>query len=308
VSARLTDEEIAALKEHARATPGGFVIRTAKVRDVLLSRASEVEAARASRSAHDARESPLPFPDDAGPRCDACKGRGWIPGDCHPREVCGTCNGTGYPKSWAAEEIDRLDAEVYRLRALAASSPPAPAPRENRETRGAVAVCLRCSRAFTDHPHAKDDRCVGFVDDPAASCLACGKRYDEHPTGGGKCPSDLYPWDFQAPAAYYCENRRCTWRSYSKPCERRCPACGATVWKDHSAGHKPRPALAPAPAPAGETTGARAAKVIEAARRVVCDLYYADGPGGLALNELRARLSDLAAPRAPHDSGGGTKP
>jgi hypothetical protein len=64
------------------------------------------------------RDGTLPFPDDAGPRCDACKGRGWVPGDCHPREVCGTCNGTGYPKSWAAEEIDRLDREVARLRAL----------------------------------------------------------------------------------------------------------------------------------------------------------------------------------------------
>jgi hypothetical protein len=61
-----------------------------------------------------------PAPDDAGPACPACKGRGWNPGDCHPREVCGTCNGTGYPESWAAKEIARLDAEVYRLRAPAA--------------------------------------------------------------------------------------------------------------------------------------------------------------------------------------------
>jgi hypothetical protein len=69
----------------------------------------------------------LPFPDDAGPRCDACKGRGWIPGECHPREVCGTCNGTGYPKSWAAGEIARLDTEVARLTAaLAEHAPLAP--------------------------------------------------------------------------------------------------------------------------------------------------------------------------------------
>jgi hypothetical protein len=58
----------------------------------------------------------LPFPDDAGPKCDACKGRGWIPGDCHPLEVCGTCNGTGYPKSWAAEEIARLDRALSEAR------------------------------------------------------------------------------------------------------------------------------------------------------------------------------------------------
>lgn len=29
-------------------------------------------------------------------RCVPCKGRGWVPGDCHPREVCGACDGTGF--------------------------------------------------------------------------------------------------------------------------------------------------------------------------------------------------------------------
>ena len=28
-------------------------------------------------------------------RCPECKGRGWHVGDCHPREVCGACDGTG---------------------------------------------------------------------------------------------------------------------------------------------------------------------------------------------------------------------
>jgi hypothetical protein len=28
-------------------------------------------------------------------RCPECKGRGWHPGDCHPREECGVCGGTG---------------------------------------------------------------------------------------------------------------------------------------------------------------------------------------------------------------------
>jgi hypothetical protein len=28
--------------------------------------------------------------------CLSCKGRGWHHGDCHPREVCGACDGTGY--------------------------------------------------------------------------------------------------------------------------------------------------------------------------------------------------------------------
>ncbi len=29
------------------------------------------------------------------PRCEECKGRGWHIGDCHPREECGACKGTG---------------------------------------------------------------------------------------------------------------------------------------------------------------------------------------------------------------------
>lgn len=31
----------------------------------------------------------------SNPKCSACNGRGWIPGDCHPCEVCGICNGFG---------------------------------------------------------------------------------------------------------------------------------------------------------------------------------------------------------------------
>ena len=27
--------------------------------------------------------------------CPECKGRGWHVGDCHPRESCGVCSGTG---------------------------------------------------------------------------------------------------------------------------------------------------------------------------------------------------------------------
>lgn len=35
---------------------------------------------------------------DPSKRCPECKGRGWHPGDCHPREECAKCEGTG----WAA--------------------------------------------------------------------------------------------------------------------------------------------------------------------------------------------------------------
>jgi hypothetical protein len=74
----------------------------------------------------------LPFPDDAGPCCDACKGRGWVANDDVPRAVCGTCNGTGYPKSWAAGEIARLDAEVARLTAALTRSEEARGESERR--------------------------------------------------------------------------------------------------------------------------------------------------------------------------------
>ncbi len=33
--------------------------------------------------------------------CTECGGRGWHPGDCHPHEVCGICDGFGWP------DIDR---------------------------------------------------------------------------------------------------------------------------------------------------------------------------------------------------------
>jgi hypothetical protein len=35
-----------------------------------------------------------PHPDPAT-ACPECKGRGWHVGDCHPRETCGVCDGTG---------------------------------------------------------------------------------------------------------------------------------------------------------------------------------------------------------------------
>jgi hypothetical protein len=47
---RLTDEELNTLEEHARVTPGVFVIGTAKVRDVLLSLVAEVRSARGAPS------------------------------------------------------------------------------------------------------------------------------------------------------------------------------------------------------------------------------------------------------------------
>jgi hypothetical protein len=38
-------------------------------------------------------ETPAP---EAGRPCVECKGRGWHPGDCHPRETCGVCDGSGF--------------------------------------------------------------------------------------------------------------------------------------------------------------------------------------------------------------------
>lgn len=32
------------------------------------------------------------------PKCDDCKGRGWIVGECHPEETCGGCGGMGRVK------------------------------------------------------------------------------------------------------------------------------------------------------------------------------------------------------------------
>jgi hypothetical protein len=71
----------------------------------------------------------LPHPDDAGPPCESCRGRGWVPHDDVPRAPCGACEGTGYPKSWAADEIRRLDAENARLRNEALP------PRDPKDTR-----------------------------------------------------------------------------------------------------------------------------------------------------------------------------
>jgi hypothetical protein len=28
-------------------------------------------------------------------KCAYCKGRGWAAGECHPRELCDSCEGTG---------------------------------------------------------------------------------------------------------------------------------------------------------------------------------------------------------------------
>lgn len=36
-------------------------------------------------------------------RCPECKGRGWHMGDCHPRETCGVCDGTGRVAAKLAE-------------------------------------------------------------------------------------------------------------------------------------------------------------------------------------------------------------
>lgn len=57
--------------------------------------------------------------EDAGPPCASCAGRGWNSGECHPRETCGVCLGSGR-KHWptilarcAALEAER-DAAVAR--------------------------------------------------------------------------------------------------------------------------------------------------------------------------------------------------
>jgi hypothetical protein len=45
-------------------------------------------------------------------RCPECKGRGWHPGDCHPREECGRCDGTGRcPPAPPAETTTTTDKE-----------------------------------------------------------------------------------------------------------------------------------------------------------------------------------------------------
>jgi hypothetical protein len=69
----------------------------------------------------------------------------------------------------------------------------------------------------------------GSQPDPAAPCLACGARRDAHPRSG--TPYACEKMGFQEPPSYRCENRWCDWQAYLKPCERRCPRCGATVWK-----------------------------------------------------------------------------
>jgi hypothetical protein len=108
--------------------------------------------------------------------------------------------------------------------------------------------CLACHHSYAEQNgpwpcSVPGCTCKGFVDDPAAPCLFCGARYDAHPRA--EC---IY--GFQVPAVYYCDNERCTWRGYAKPCERRCPACGAQVWKDGTAGRtKPRPPVARRRAP-----------------------------------------------------------
>jgi hypothetical protein len=61
------------------------------------------------------------------------------------------------------------------------------------------------------------------------------------------------------------------------------------------------------PAPEVERRRKLAAKVLEVARRVVRDLYYADGPGGALLNELRARFSALDAASPPPPTPGPEK-
>jgi hypothetical protein len=147
-----------------------------------------------------------------------------------------------------AVEVDLTEAPESKADFAGASVPSgtvameAPMPTSGAE-QDRVAVCLRCSRRHDAHPHAKTPECPGFVDDAAAPCLACGRRYDEHRPMTERCPVEWSPHTFQAPPAYYCETRSCSWRGYDKPCERRCPACGATVWKDGAAGHKPRPSL-----------------------------------------------------------------
>jgi hypothetical protein len=126
--------------------------------------------------------------------------------------------------------------------AAAPSRSGAPAPTHTLPPGTAIPTrgCIRCGHAYAAHARGPykctECDCAGYVDDPDAPCLCCGRAFAKHPVAS--CAPG-----FQAPAVYYCENARCPWRSYAKPCERRCPACGAQVWKDGSAGHRDRPSL-----------------------------------------------------------------
>jgi len=53
-------------------------------------------------------------------KCQSCKGRGWHIGECHPREACGACVGTGYEHPELA--VGDLKAEVTRLTAELATA------------------------------------------------------------------------------------------------------------------------------------------------------------------------------------------
>ncbi len=149
--------------------------------------------------------------------------------------------------------------------------------------------CIRCGGSYVAHgrgPYRNPaNGCEGYTDDPAAPCLCCGKRFDAHPVA--QCTHG-----FQAPATYFCENPHCRWRSYSKPYERRCQACGARVWKDGSAGHRYRPALpvaSPSPA-ASQAPGFEA--LIDAFARGVYPI--GEGPD---IDPVAARAALFAAHR-----------
>jgi hypothetical protein len=45
---------------------------------------------------HDPQSAPETPAPEAGRPCVECKGRGWHPGDCHPSETCGVCDGSGF--------------------------------------------------------------------------------------------------------------------------------------------------------------------------------------------------------------------
>jgi hypothetical protein len=58
-----------------------------------LARLTDPKTLRRALERGPSPETPAP---EAGRPCVECKGRGWHPGDCHPRETCGVCDGSGF--------------------------------------------------------------------------------------------------------------------------------------------------------------------------------------------------------------------
>lgn len=123
----------------------------------------------------------LLVPLDPPGKCLECTGRGWHPGDCHPRETCAACDGTGLDCLLYMDDDDRVAFKPSTLWLPAAKAEQLSDPPGPRESTKADVHYHPADQPAIDRPRGFKHRKLDAGGAELTYGILCRARPDEQP-------------------------------------------------------------------------------------------------------------------------------